>query len=71
MLLFRPSRLIAGHWTNLVNKSSYTDDDGKAYTVLSAWEIFIGDTVKVYSGYTDNCNISHIDSLEVIIGNGK
>ena len=59
--------LIAGHWTNLVNQSSYTDGGGKAYTVLSAWEIFIGDTVKVYSGYTDNCNILHVDSLEVII----
>ncbi len=63
--------LIAGYWTNLVNQSSYTDDDGKAYTVLSAWEIFIGDTVKVYSGYTDNCNINHIDSLEVIIDGGE
>ena len=59
--------LIAGYWTQLVNQSSYTDDDGKAYTVLSAWEIFIGDTIKVYSVYTDNCNINHVDSLEVII----
>ena len=59
--------LIAGHWTNLVNGSSYTDDDGKAYTVLGVWENFIGDTVKVYSGYTDNCNILHVDSLEVVI----
>jgi hypothetical protein len=63
--------LVAGYWTNLVNKSSYTDDgDGKAYTVLSAWEIFIGDTVKVYSVYKDNCNIKHIDSLEVVINGG-
>tara|TARA_Y100000310_G_scaffold330675_1_gene402736 strand:- start:43 stop:465 length:423 start_codon:yes stop_codon:yes gene_type:complete len=59
--------LIAGHWTNLVNGSSYTDDGGKAYTVLGVWENFIGDTIKVYSGYTDNCNILHIDSLEVVI----
>ena len=64
--------LIAGYWTNLVNKSSYTDEsDGKAYTVLSAWEIFIGDTIKVYSVYTDNCNINHIDSLEVIVDDGE
>ena len=61
--------LIAGYWTNLVNGSSYTDDDGKAYTVISIWENFIGDTVKVYSGYTDNCNILHVDSLEVVIDN--
>ena len=59
--------LIEDHWTNLVNQSSYTDDDGKAYTVLGVWENFIGDTVKVYSGYTDNCNILHVDSLEVVI----
>ena len=59
--------LIAGYWTNLVNGSSYTDGGGKAYTVLGVWENFIGDTVKVYSGYTDNCNIQHVDSLEVVI----
>ena len=63
--------LIADHWTNLVNQSSYTDNDGKAYTVLGVWENFIGDTVKVYSGYTDNCNILHVDSLEVVIDNGR
>ena len=61
--------LIAGYWTNLVNGSSYTDEEGKAYTVLGVWENFIGDTVKVYSGYTDNCNILHTDSLEVVIDN--
>ena len=61
--------LIGGYWTNLVNQSSYTDNDGKAYTVLGVWGNFIGDTIKVYSGYTDNCNIRHIDSLKVIIDN--
>ena len=59
--------LIAGYWTNLVNGSSYTDEEGKAYTVLGVWENFIGDTVKIYSGYTDNCDILHVDSLEVVI----
>tara|TARA_Y100001973_G_C5008178_1_gene237033 strand:+ start:193 stop:627 length:435 start_codon:yes stop_codon:yes gene_type:complete len=64
--------LIAGHWTDLVNNSSYTDeDDGKAYTVVSAWKNFVGDTVKVYSGYTDNCDILHVDSLEIVINNGE
>ena len=61
--------LIAGYWTNLVNGSSYTDEEGKAYTVLGVWENFIGDTVKVYSGYTDNCDILHVDSLEIVIDN--
>ena len=59
--------LISGYWAYLVNQSSYTDNDGKAYTVLGVWENFIGDTVTVYSGYTDNCNILHVDSLEVVI----
>ena len=59
--------LIAGYWTQLVNQSSYTDDGGIAYTVLSAWDNFIGDTVKVYAFYTDECHIQHIDSLGVII----
>ena len=58
---------ISGYWIPLVNQFSYTDNDGKAYTVLGVWENFIGDTIKIYSGYTDNCNILHIDSLEVII----
>ena len=61
--------LISDYWTDLVNGSSYTDNEGKAYTVLGVWENFIGDTVKVYSGYTDNCNILHVDSLEVVIDN--
>ena len=61
--------LISDYWTDLVNQSSYTDEDGKAYTVIGVWENFIGDTVKVYSGYTDNCNILHVDSLEVVIDN--
>ena len=59
--------LIAGYWTQLVNQSSYTDNDGIAYTVLSAWDNFIGDTLKVYAVYTDECHIQHIDSLGVII----
>ena len=59
--------LIAGYWTDLVNGSSYTDEYGKAYTVLGVWENFIGDTIKVYSGYTDDCYILQVDSLEVVI----
>ena len=55
------------NWTNLVNTSSYTDDEGVAHTVLGVWEQFVGDTIKVYSGYTNNCSIQYIDSLEVIV----
>jgi len=56
-----------GSWINLVNQNSYTDDNGVVHTVLAVWEQFIGDTIKVYAGYYDNCNIHHLDSLGVII----
>mgnify|MGYP001384935592 CR=1 FL=1 len=55
------------NWTNLVNTSSYTDDEGVAHTVLGVWEQFVGDTIKVYSGYSNNCDILYIDSLEVVV----
>jgi hypothetical protein len=58
---------IHGEWINLVNQSSYTDGDGEAHTVLGVWEEFIGDTVKVYSGYTDEYNVHYVDSMNVII----
>lgn len=54
-------------WTNLVNNVSYTDDNGEGFTVLSIWPEFIGDTVTVYCGYTDQNEILYTDSLKVII----
>ena len=59
------------NWTNLVNTSSYTDDEGVAHTVLGVWEQFVGDTIKVYSGYTNNCSIRYIDSLKVVVNYGR
>ena len=58
---------INGYWVNLVNGNSYTDELGEAHTVLGVWEEFINDTIMVYSGYTDQCNIQYIDSLKFII----
>ena len=57
------------NWTYLVNTSSYTDDEGVAHTVLGVWEQFVGDTIKVYSGYINNCNIQYIDSIKVVVDN--
>tara|TARA_Y100000310_G_scaffold97760_1_gene95386 strand:+ start:427 stop:1035 length:609 start_codon:yes stop_codon:yes gene_type:complete len=57
---------IDGYWINLVNKASYTDNDGYAYTVLGVWEELIGDTIIVYCGYEDMC-YHFIDSLKVIV----
>ena len=58
--------LIENIWTNLVNRASYTDEDGDAYTVLGVWEEFIGDTITIYCGYNDMC-FYFIDSLKVIV----
>ena len=58
---------VGGSWTNCVNGDSYTDTDGNAYTVLSAWEILIGDTIRVYGGYHDGCDVHYVDSLKVVI----
>ena len=54
-------------WANLVNENSYTDEDGRARTVLGIWEIFVGDTIIVYAGYKDKCDIQYVDSLKVVI----
>tara|TARA_Y100000310_G_scaffold40760_1_gene38218 strand:+ start:199 stop:672 length:474 start_codon:yes stop_codon:yes gene_type:complete len=58
---------IGGYWTNLVNGSSYTDDNGEAHTVLGIWPEFVDDTIKVFAGYTDEDNNHYVDSLEVIV----
>jgi len=58
--------LISGIWTNLINGSSYTDNDGVAYGVLGVWEDFIGDTVTVYCGYYYDGTLL-MDSLNVIV----
>jgi len=58
--------LIDNAWTNLVNRYSYTNEDGEAYAVLGVWQEFIGDTITVYCGYEDMC-FHFIDSLKVIV----
>tara|TARA_Y100000593_G_C4238826_1_gene301013 strand:- start:279 stop:722 length:444 start_codon:yes stop_codon:yes gene_type:complete len=55
------------NWVNLVNKTSYSDNDGEARTVLGVWDFFIGDTIKVYVGYHNECDVHFVDSLEVIV----
>tara|TARA_Y100000593_G_scaffold28518_1_gene56886 strand:+ start:2301 stop:2690 length:390 start_codon:yes stop_codon:yes gene_type:complete len=56
-----------GEWINLVNPQSYTDDEGIGHTVLSVWEENVGDTIKVYVGYNDECGTHYVDSLEVVV----
>ena len=59
---------LENEWINIIDSYSYTDEiDGFAHGVIGVWEQFINDTVKVYAGYTDECNIHHVDSLQIII----
>jgi hypothetical protein len=53
--------------TSLINPTSYTNLWGKAYAILGITEQFDGDTIQVYSLFTGDCNIQHIDSLEVVV----
>tara|TARA_R100000008_G_C3562257_1_gene156933 strand:+ start:67 stop:504 length:438 start_codon:yes stop_codon:yes gene_type:complete len=55
------------NWINLVNKNSYTNNEGIAHTTLGVWKEFMGDTIKVYCGYTSECGVQYLDSLEVIV----
>ena len=60
----------------------YNQDLAQTYTMLEAttecgwsqhlqWEEFIGHTVTVYCGYTDNCGVHHLDSLKIEIVNNE
>ena len=51
----------------IVNGSSYSDENGMAYTMLGVYETNVGDTAKVWCGFYDNYGKQWIDSLEVII----
>ena len=52
-------------WVSLVNPSSMTDEDGNGTIVFGVWEEFIGNTISVYCGYTDDCDNHHLDSLRI------
>ena len=54
-------------WVSLVNPSSMMDEDGNGTIVFGVWEEFIGDTISVYCGYTDDCGNHHLDSIKIFI----
>lgn len=59
---------INGTWINLVNQSSYTNEEGVAYTILGVYKEFVGDTITIYCTYDNTCNSEYfIDSLKIII----
>jgi len=60
---------IGTDWVSLVNPASMTDEDGNAQIIFNVWEEFIGYTVEVIGGYTDDCGDHHWDSIQITIVN--
>ena len=70
-----------GDCISCVNPVSYTSDvtcdglglmcsyEGMAHQTMAVWEEMIGDTITVYSEFTDWCNIQYVDSLKVVVKN--
>ena len=57
--------LINTDWVSLVNPGSMTEEDGSAKVMFGAWEPFIGYTVTVYCGYTDECGVHYLESVKI------
>ena len=62
---------IQGQWTSLVNPASMTDDNGDAKVIFAVWEAFIGKTITIYGGYTDDCGHGYMDSVKVLVVNNE
>ena len=58
-------QIVPGQWTSIVNPASMTDEDGKGKIVFAVWEEFIGRTVTIYGGFTDECGHHFVDSVKV------
>ena len=58
-------QITEGQWTSLVNPGSMTDENGDAHVMFSAWEDFIGYTVTVQCGYTDECGVHYLESIKI------
>jgi len=56
---------IEGQWISLVNPASMTDEYGEGNVVFAVWEEFIGHTITIYGGYTDDCGHHLVDSVKV------
>ena len=62
---------IQGQWISLVNPASMTDSDGNAKIVFAVWEDFVGDTIIIYGGYTDDHNHHYFNSVKIKIVDNK
>ena len=58
-------QITEGQWTSLVNPGSISDENGDAHVMFSAWEDFIGYTVTVQCGYTDECGVHYLESIKI------
>ena len=58
---------IQEQWVSLVNPASMTDSDGNAKIVFAVWEDFVGDTITIYGGYTDNHGHHFLNSVKIKI----
>tara|TARA_S200000501_G_scaffold325829_1_gene323938 strand:- start:161 stop:616 length:456 start_codon:yes stop_codon:yes gene_type:complete len=56
-----------GQDLRLVNPSSMTDDEGIGRVMFGVWKDFIGYTIGVYGGYSDECENQHLDSIFIKI----
>ena len=54
-------------WVSLVNPASMTDEDGVGRVMFGAWVEFIGYTIEVFGGYTDDCGDHHYNSIKIKI----
>ena len=44
-----------------------TDGDGNAKIVFAVWEDFVGDTIIIYGGYTDDHDHHYFNSVKIKI----
>ena len=61
--------LINTDWVSLVNPASMSDEDGESHVMFAVWEEFIGLTITVYCGYTDDNGHHLLDSLKIKVIN--
>ena len=55
-----------GEFVSCVNPASYTSD-GVARQTMAVWEEMIGDTITIYAGFIDWCDIQYMDEIKVIV----
>ena len=56
------------YYVDIINPSSYTDSYGEANTMFGPMAEMVGDTIKIYSGYSDLIwETIYVDSLFIIL----